>query len=71
MVSIINNLNEDLENINQWSKKWHTNFNSQKTVSLLVSNKPKFEGRFPLLLLDGVPAKHLKTHKHLGIILNS
>ena len=65
-------INENLENINKWSKTWLVKFNSSKTVSLTVKNKHIGQTlNQENLLLDGQIIANVNTHKHLGVILNS
>ena len=63
-------INEDLEQINQWAKKWHVTFSPPKTKELLISrirNKPFH----PPLKLDNVEITRVPQHKHLGLTLTS
>ena len=63
-------INEDLENILKWSKHWLINFNTDKTKTMLISNK-KHKSNNNDLILDNKKIDEVKTHKHLGIILSN
>ena len=45
-------LNEDLNNIIKWSKKWLVDFNSSKTVNMFISNKKNILPR-PDIKMEG------------------
>ena len=62
-------LNNDLEKINQWSKKWLVTFNADKTESILFSRKQK-PTNFPDLYLNTTKIERFQKHKHLGIVLS-
>jgi len=62
-------LNEDLEHINKWSKKWLVTFSPPKTEQMIISTK---RSRIhPNIYLNSQPIKMVKEHKHLGVILSS
>ena len=62
-------LENNLENITAWAKKWFVTFNASKTVDLTVSRK-HFVYAPPITMLDTVIPKE-KSHRHLGLILQS
>ena len=66
----INNINEDLNNIILWSKKWLVDFNSSKTVNMFISNKNK-NSATPDVIMDNEIIKEAKEHKHLGMIISN
>ena len=62
-------LNEDLQKLSDWAKKWLIIFNPQNTEVMLISkvfNDNNFE-----LIMDGTILKIVETHKHLGVHLSS
>ena len=62
-------LNEDLQKLSDWAKKWLIIFNPPKTEVMLISyvfNDNNFE-----LIMDGRILKIVETHKHLGVHLSS
>jgi hypothetical protein len=62
-------INEDLEKLNQWSKKWHVDFSPPKTKELLIS-RTREEGDHPQLFLDQVAIERVTEHKHLGLTIS-
>ena len=62
-------LNRDLQRITEWAKKWKVLFNPIKTK--LVNFTRKLNPIFEQLLLGGEILSDSKTHKHLGITLQS
>ena len=63
-------LNEDLESLNKWAKKWHVDFSPPKTEEVIISRK-RLQQAHPVSYLDNVPIKLVENHKHLGLILAS
>ena len=61
-------LNNDLEIINTWSKKWLVSFNPSKTECMTISMKMK-KPFHPSLIFDNVHLKEVESHKHLGITI--
>ena len=64
-----NILNNDLERINLWSKRWLVTFNPQKTESMIFSRK-RIKPHHPNLLMNNTVIANVETHKHLGLILS-
>ena len=62
-------INNDLERLNEWSKKWHVDFSPPKTEEVLISRK-RVKPHHPYLKLDGVPIKQVDTHKHIGLLVS-
>ena len=61
-------LNEDLETLHLWSKKWHVLFNPEKTVSMTISRKAEL----PLdVEMDRVKINQVTSHKHLGVVIQN
>ena len=65
----ISKINEDLNNIIQWSKRWLMDFNPAKTVNMFISNK-RSNVPHPDIVMEGNIINEVKSHKHLGVILN-
>ena len=63
-------INQDLEALSVWSKKWLVSFSAAKTKSLTISNKPD-AGLNPPLSLEGVRIDQVSSHKYLGVYLSS
>ena len=61
-------LNNDLEIIHTWSKKWFVSFNPSKTECMTISTKKK-KPFHPSLIFDNVHLKEVESHKHLGITI--
>ena len=62
-------LNNDLEQIHEWSKMWLVKFNAAKTESMILSrkiNKPIH----PTLNMGGAQVQEVEMHKHLGVTLS-
>jgi hypothetical protein len=61
-------LDNDLEKLNAWAKKWHVDFSPPKTEEIIVSrrrNKPDH----PNVSLNNQVIKRVESHKHLGLTL--
>jgi hypothetical protein len=63
-------LDEDLESLNQWAKKWHVDFSPPKTKELVISRKRE-PPTHPVSHLDNQPIQKVTQHKHLGLNLTS
>ncbi len=63
-------INEDLEVINKWAKKWKIKINANKTEGLLISRKGTSYVT-PPVMLDGCHINFISSHKHVGIWLNT
>ena len=61
-----NDLNDDLDKLNEWAKKWKVTFSPPKTKELLISRK-RNEVVHPPLKLDGEEIERVSSHKHLGL----
>ena len=59
-------LNNDIETINQWSKKWLVKFNPEKTEVMTISKKI-YKPHHPPVYMDNNIIKEVETHKHLGV----
>ncbi len=63
-------LNNDLELINIWTKKWLVTINPDKTKSMIFSVKCE-KPLHPQLKYDNKAIESASIHKHLGVILSS
>ena len=63
-------LNSDLEKIHHWSRQWLVDFNPNKTVSLLITNKQRSPFH-PVLYMNDMMIEEVEHHKHLGITFTS
>ena len=63
-------LNNDLDQINKWSRQWLVSFNPANTEYLTISNKIK-KPVHPSLIFDSVHLKEVESHKHLGVVFIS
>ena len=63
-------LNTDLQNISDWAAAWLVTFNSQKTLSMIISCKrnPVFH---PPLFMNGALIKNTLYHNHLGLTFSN
>lgn len=57
--------NNDLEMLNDWTKKWLEDFNPKKTKALIISNNVNLDIN---LSFNG---GKVKNHKHLGVTLSA
>ncbi|MES9883011.1 MAG: reverse transcriptase family protein [Sedimenticola sp.] len=62
-------INNDLETITNWSKKWLVTFNPNKTETLLISRK-RNQLLHPPIVMNNVLVTDVNSHKHLGLYLN-
>ena len=62
-------LNNDLEKIKVWAKKWKITFNADKSRDMIFSNK--FLNNSPPVILNNEIINRVNTHKHLGLYLTS
>ncbi len=60
-------INEDLDKINSWTKKWLVSINTTKTIFMLFSKKRQPSNIPPLLLGTHILSK-VNEHKHLGLL---
>ena len=63
-------LNDDLDKIYNWSKKWLVNFNAQKTKSMIVSKKVN-RPFHPPLNMNTQELQTVSKHKHLGVFFSN
>ena len=62
-------LNEDLNKLSTWAKRWLTIFNPQKTEVMVISNiHSEYNLQFKY---DGNLLDEIDKHKHLGLIIPS
>ena len=61
-------LNHDLEQINEWAKKWKVRFNEEKNEQL---NFTRGQNQNQQLTFGSTTLKETPSHKHLGIILQT
>jgi hypothetical protein len=64
-----NMVNEDLESISQWAKKWLVKFSPPKTEEMIISNK-RNKPIHPDLQFDNTTIKRVDDHKHLGVTIS-
>lgn len=62
-------LNNDLQTIHKWAEQWIVTFNPEKTELLHITNKRSSQD-MPPVFFNNVQVENVKTHKHLGLILN-
>ena len=63
-------INEDLDAIEKWSKTWLVDFCPNKTESMIISVK-KQQTNHPRLFFCHTPIVDVKSHKHVGLWLDS
>ena len=63
-----NLINEDLDAIDRWAKRWLVSFSPPKTESMVITTKPN-NVPHPVLVLQNTEIKNVKTHKHVGLNL--
>ena len=61
-------LNHDLEQMNEWAKKWKVRFNEEKTEQL---NFTRGQNQNQQLTFGSKTLKETPSHKHLGVILQN
>ena len=64
-----NHLNDDLERINLWSKKWLVSFSPHKTKSLIISNKQD-SALNPPVYLNNSQIEEVKNYTYLGMMFS-
>jgi len=64
-------LNQNLENINSWAKKWLIKFNPTKTHLMTISNLKNTRLNNNPIRLDGTVLENVTNHTHLGLVLNN
>ena len=62
-------LNNDLDKIHEWSRKWLVTFNTKKTETMIISRKSN-KPRHPDLIMNNSQLLPVDEHKHLGLILS-
>ena len=62
-------LNRDLQQISNWSKKWKVSFNAKKSKDIIFSNK--YLNNSPPLVFNDNYIERVNCHKHLGVYLSS
>ncbi len=62
-------LNQDLDTIHRWSKKWLVNFNPAQTETMLFSRKMN-KPQHPDLYMNAQTLNTFSEHKHLGLTLS-
>jgi hypothetical protein len=62
-------VNQDLESISQWAKKWLVKFSPPKTEEMIISNK-RNKPIHPDLHFDDTTIKRVENHKHLGVTIS-
>ncbi len=63
------NINNDLQKINAWSKRWLVSLNPKKTVYMLFSTK-RNPSPVPPIMIGQHHIDQVKEHKHLGLIFS-
>lgn len=66
---IENNINRDLQKLKEWSTKWLTLFNPNKTEVLFISNTLGNESIS--IFFDDTQLVPIEAHRHLGVILSN
>ena len=59
-------INTDLSKMSNWAIDWLVRFNTNKTISMLISRK-LIQVNHPPLQMDGSIVTEKQSHKHLGI----
>ena len=60
-------MNRNLSQVYEWSKKWLVTFNPSKTKSMVISNKKAFH---PDVYFCDTVLENVHKHKHLGVTVN-
>ena len=63
-----NNLNNDLERINAWTRDWLVTINPDKTKSIIFSTK-RIKPSHPNIYYNNQIIENVSNHKHLGVTL--
>ncbi len=66
-VQAANDMNRNLRQVFEWSKKWLVTFNESKTKSMVITNKNAFH---PDIYFNDTVLENVQKHKHLGVIVN-
>ncbi len=66
----ISRINDDLQTIRNWARKWKIKINAEKTEGLLISRKGSNYAT-PYITLNGCHVNFVQSHKHVGIWLNT
>ena len=69
-VSTASILNDDLDKIHDWSRKWLVTFNAKKTETMIISRKSN-KPHHPDLVMNNIHLLSVNDHKHLGLILSN
>ena len=62
-------LQSDIDNITEWSKKWIVKFNPLKSESLVITRK-LYKPTHPDLFMSNTKIPVVQNHKHLGIFIS-
>ena len=62
-------LQQDLNLLNEWSKKWNLFFNAMKCVSLSFCSSPSVSQSRPTYRINSQTVDHVEHYKDLGIVL--
>lgn len=63
-------VNNDLRHLTVWAAQWLVTFNPDKTTYMIISRKLNKINYNPLFMA-GKQLKEVKSHKHLGVVLNN
>ena len=61
-------LNRDLQKLDEWSHTWNMNFNAQKSVYTIITNK-RNQKQKPVLMMNNVILENVEYHKHFTWVL--
>ncbi len=61
-------MNNNLDNVKQWSNTWFVNFNPRKTEAMVITGKS--DKSYLPLIFDNTPLRNVNEHKHLGVVFN-
>ena len=64
-----NELQDDLNTINEWARKWQVTFNPLKSEAILMSLRPN-NVNIHNFTFQNHNITHVDEHKHLGLIWN-
>jgi hypothetical protein len=62
-------INEDLNDIERWAKRWLVNFSAAKTKSMIISNL-RDRHLNSILQFCGAPIENVDTYTYLGLIIS-